>query len=97
MVHCREHGERWPTFVCRHLVRGTGRGFIQGQPLSDDDSAEQCAWCNECEEVRIKCGGNWTDESEGFAGVTMICDLCFKAALLRNTRPKANRTWWKLW
>jgi hypothetical protein len=28
-VHCREHGDRLPTFVCRHLVRGTGLGFYE--------------------------------------------------------------------
>ena len=82
--------------MCRHLVSGTGLGFFQGQPLSDGDATEQCAWCDECEEVRIKCGG-WTDESEAFAGVTMICDLCFEAARLRNSRLKAKRAWWKFW
>lgn len=96
-VQCRLHGERRPTFVCRHLVQGTGLGFLEGQPLSDDDSREQSAWCDECEEVRIKCGGSWIDESEGFAGVTMICDLCFEAARLRNSQSNANRAWWKFW
>jgi hypothetical protein len=97
IVHCGTHGERRPTFVCRHLVQGAGLGFFQGRTLSEEDSAEPCAWCDACEKVRIKCGGAWTDESEGFAGVTMICDLCFEAARLRNSRPHVKRAWWKLW
>ena len=28
-VHCHEHGERLPTFVCRHLLRGAGLGFYE--------------------------------------------------------------------
>lgn len=96
-VRCETHGERRRTFVCRHLVRGAGLGFCQGKSLSDEEASEPCAWCDECEKVRIKCGGDWTDESEGFAGVTLICDLCFGDARRRNLRPRAKQAWWKFW
>jgi hypothetical protein len=35
--------------------------------------------------VRVRCGG-WDDESEAFAGITLICDLCYEAARVRNAR-----------
>jgi hypothetical protein len=95
IVHCGEHGERRPTFVCRHLLGGSARGFFEGQPNSVEDSDERCAWCEECERIRQKHGG-WNDESEAFAGVTMICDLCFDATRLRN-QVNVRRPWWKLW
>ena len=84
-VHCREHGDRLPAFVCRHLVRGTGLGFYEPNhtPLSDGEPDERCAWCEACERARQGRGG-WDDESEAFAGVTMICDACFEAARIRN-------------
>jgi hypothetical protein len=83
-VICGEHGERRPTFVCRHLVQGRGVGFITpNQPPKDDESGEEAAWCNECEKIRQRQGG-WDDISEAFAGVTMICDACFEAARQRN-------------
>ena len=84
-VHCREHGLRYATFVCRHLVSGNGLGFFAPDrtPISEHESDEQCAWCAECERVRQRQGG-WDDVSEAFAGITMICDTCFDAARLRN-------------
>jgi hypothetical protein len=84
-VYCPEHGSRRPTFLCRHLVRGSGLGFVTPNrpPMSDDESGEQCAWCEECEEVRQRQDG-WDDVSEGFAGATMACDVCFEAARKRN-------------
>ena len=86
-VHCGEHGERRATFVCQHLVRGTELGFFEAnrQPISEDESDEQCAWCSECESVRQQQGG-WNDVSEAFAHVTMICDACFEASRRRNEK-----------
>jgi hypothetical protein len=84
-VHCHVHGERLPTFVCRHLVRGAGLGFYEPDRTSPsgDETGERCAWCAACERVRQDRGG-WDDESEAFAGVTLICDACFQAARVRN-------------
>jgi hypothetical protein len=83
-VYCHEHGERRPTFVCHHLVRGHGLGFYTpSRPRSRDESNERSAWCGECERVRQEQGA-WNDVSEGYARVTMICDSCFEAARLRN-------------
>jgi len=87
-VHCGQHGQRRPTFVCKHLVRGSSLGFFEPnqEPVSPEDSDDQAAWCGECERVRQEQRG-WNDVSEAFAGVTMICDLCFEAARARNVRP----------
>src|SRR5690242_14836918 len=86
-VHCGQHGDRCPTFVCKHLVRGSSLGFFMPnrEPVSPDESDERAAWCADCERVRQEQGG-WNDVSEAFAGVTMICDLCFEAARARNQR-----------
>jgi hypothetical protein len=89
-VHCEAHGERRATFVCQHLVQGRGLGFCEAdrKPVSAEESDEVCAWCSECERVRVQQGG-WDDISEGFANVTMICDACFEAARRRNQRPQS--------
>ena len=87
IVDCGQHGQRRPTFVCKHLVRGSSLGFLEPnrEPVSPEESDEQCAWCDECERVRQEQRG-WNDVSEAFAGITMICDLCFEAARARNRR-----------
>lgn len=42
----------------------------ENQPRSD-------ARCRRCEGVRIRCGGEWSDESESFAGATVLCSRCY--------------------
>jgi hypothetical protein len=64
-VECGEHGDRYATFVCRHLVRGVGLGFFESErPPTPDESEEQAAWCSACEQIRQRQGG-WDDVSEG--------------------------------
>ena len=83
-VTCAQHGERSVAFVCRHLVRGSGLGFfLSDQAQTADECDERCGWCSQCEQVRQQQGG-WTDVSEAFAGVTMICNACFEASRKRN-------------
>jgi hypothetical protein len=86
-VHCGVHGDRRATFVCQHLVRGSGLGFFEPNraPVLPDESGEQSAWCSECESIRQQQGG-WNDKSEAFAHVTMICDACFELSRRRNEK-----------
>lgn len=83
-VLCPAHGERAPAFVCKHLLGGTGLGFVE--PIGEqapDASDELAAWCHDCEAVRQQhCG--WNDKSEAFAEVTMVCSGCFESARSRN-------------
>jgi hypothetical protein len=80
-IHCKKHGLATGTFVCQHLPRGVGLGFFSaddpGEPYPD-------AWCGQCEEVRIREGGDWNDTSEAFARITLICHHCYEAAKERN-------------
>jgi hypothetical protein len=86
-VRCREHGERYATFVCQHLVQGSALGFFEPNraPTSPEESDQQAAWCSKCEHVREQQGG-WNDVAEAFAHVTMICDACFEASRRRNEK-----------
>lgn len=86
-VECDEHGESRPAFVCQHLVRGRNLGWHEPEEYSydPDDEFAGClnAWCDECEAVREKCDG-WNDESESFAGITLLCERCARQAKERN-------------
>lgn len=84
-VNCPQHGVRRAAFVCRHLVSGSGLGFYTpNQAPSGEASGEQSAWCGACERVRRQQRG-WSDASEAFAGITVICDGCFEQSRHRNT------------
>ena len=81
-IHCGKHGPARATFVCRHLVRGSGLGFYWAD---NPDDPYPDAWCGKCEEVRLREGGDWNDVSEAFARITLLCHHCYEAARARNT------------
>ncbi|MHC4884285.1 MAG: hypothetical protein ACYTGH_04285 [Planctomycetota bacterium] len=72
-VECSTHGKGYATYVCQHLARGEANAFITGD---DDGDNRPDAWCEACDEVLISENG-WTDKSEEFAGVTMVCSGCY--------------------
>lgn len=81
LVECAEHGSQQATFVCQHLVQslrdGRRVGFFWS---SETDHPRPDAWCSACEVKRRDCGGEWNDESESFAGVTLLCGACYDRA-----------------
>ncbi|MGI9341500.1 MAG: hypothetical protein ACR2QV_01535 [Gammaproteobacteria bacterium] len=80
-IACDEHGQQQATCVCQHIVQtladGEPRGFWWA---NDPDSARPDAWCSECEARVQDTGGEWNDENEGFAGVTLMCGACYDRA-----------------
>jgi hypothetical protein len=83
VVHCGEHGESRPAFVCGHLVHGAGLGFYTA--YSPDDPRPD-AWCGACERLRVQHGGEWPAEVEATLGVMLQCAGCYDRARARNAR-----------
>ncbi|MBO2008977.1 hypothetical protein [Hymenobacter negativus] len=78
-VECSTHGNRYPAYVCQHLNLKTPVGFYE--PFASDPSViysddELNAWCNACDEVLTRVG-EWNEESESFAKIKLVCDVCF--------------------
>ncbi len=81
VIECDEHGSQETTFVCQHLVQSLRDGRPVGFFVSRDaDRPRPDAWCAACEEKVQSTGGEWTDESEAFAGVTLLCGACYDQA-----------------
>jgi hypothetical protein len=78
-VECGSHGESKPAFVCIHLITRPKVGWNEPEfhDKSPDDEFYGCinAWCDECETKAIETGG-WTDDSEAFANIQLICEEC---------------------
>jgi hypothetical protein len=81
-VICTHHGEGYATFVCHHLARGSGLGFFYG-----GDDLRPDAWCAECDRMVIKHGGEWNDETEAIAHITLLCSHCYDSVRHRNELP----------
>lgn len=85
VVECPAHGDQQATFVCRHIVDGVKTRRVTGFWTScDPDNPRPDAWCSECEARVQATAGEWTDESEAFAGVTLLCGACYDDARRRN-------------
>jgi len=84
LVECCTHGPAFATFVCRHVVFGTGQGFVASGEDPDDPCPD--AWCDKCNRRQLASGGAWTDETEAFAEITLLCNGCYEVARARNQR-----------
>ena len=78
-VECSTHGDRYPAYVCQHLNLKTPVGFYE--PFTSDSSVlysddELNAWCDACDKVLTRVG-KWNEESEIFAKIKLVCDVCF--------------------
>jgi hypothetical protein len=84
-VSCPRHGQSHATYVCGHVVRNAGLGFVQSDQVVDP---RPDAWCDACERVRQREHG-WNDVSEAYAGIKIVCASCYDLAELRNraSRP----------
>lgn len=93
-MECKRHGKGHATFVCQHLARGQGRGFFPTEP---DDDPRPDAWCFGCEQV-VNAKGEWDDESEAIAGITLLCSGCYDEVRQRNreVRPSLDVDGWCL-
>ena len=90
-IECGSHGLQAATFVCQHLPKGFDQGFFTGYDEEDPGDPFPDAWCTRCEQKLDECGGEWNDESEAFANITMICAHCYVAARLRNVPEEERR------
>lgn len=78
VVQCASHGPQEATFVCCHLAASLDSNQAVGFFWSpSDESSRGDAWCSECETVRVRCGGDWNDESEAFAKIQLLCGGCW--------------------
>lgn len=88
-ISCDCHGLGRVAFVCRHLDKEHNRGFNEsfetwkGMDLGEDDDFQ--AWCDECENVRIKYDG-WNDESMKVADIKLVCEGCYFEMKAANTK-----------
>ncbi|MGF1742879.1 hypothetical protein L4C34_17750 [Vibrio profundum] len=85
-VECCNHGRQQATYVCQHVIvslqDGIPRGFWSAEPEVGHERPD--SWCDACEERVKLSGGEWDDESEEFAGVTLLCSVCYDNAKQMN-------------
>ena len=85
-VECFTHEKQQATYVCQPIVQslrdGIPREFWPTE--SEPGNLRPDSWCNKYEEMIISTGEEWNDESEEFAGITLLCGACYDRANAMN-------------
>jgi hypothetical protein len=81
---CESHEGGYATFVCQHLVTGSGLGFFCAD---EPDDERPDAWCGDCDRI-LEEEGEWNDTSEAYAQVTVLCSGCYDVVRQRNEVTK---------
>lgn len=58
---------------------------------NDPTNPRPHAWCTACETKVQSTGGDWTDESEAFAGISLLCGTCYDEVRRFNHHPRPDR------
>ena len=58
-------------------MNGKPRGFWSAE--SEPGVLYPDSWCSACED-RVNAAGEWNDENEKEAGITLICSACYERA-----------------
>jgi hypothetical protein len=80
LVQCHKHGAQEAAYVCCHLANSLSTGVPVGFYYSGTVEERSDAWCSECEDVRVRYGGesgDWNEASESFARITLVCGACY--------------------
>jgi hypothetical protein len=78
---CEQHGERQATFVCQHLLDGSGRGWVtieSGGPHRPD------AICSECDATWRAAGDEFTDAIKELVRIRVVCAGCYDELRARH-------------
>lgn len=89
-VECATHGRALAAYVCHHLVGSLRDETTPGVSWLRDSDGNVNAWCDECDENLNRHGGEWNDETEGFAKISLICEGCFDRLTQMNPTKDLN-------
>ena len=95
-VSCGDHGEAYPTYICKHLVKDPAQRWHSGAP--SEDSRWPDAWCSVCNIEFLK-EGEWNEKNEQGIVPEMICHLCYEQAQAQSLDRLAGhelRAWKQL-
>jgi hypothetical protein len=84
-VQCPTHGAQARTYVCQHIIQTLRdrqpRGFFYGGDAPTDRGD---AWCAACDAMLTSSGGDWHEEIEAKAGISLLCAACYDEAKCIN-------------
>lgn len=82
-ITCEEHGAQKAASVCQHIVAtrddGQARGFV-----AERDADGVTAYCDACDAMLEKSGGEWTPAAEASADMQLMCETCTGDVAAKN-------------
>ena len=85
LVPCSKHGKKIGVYACHHLMAALHDREPRGINRVEDRDRTVTTWCDSCEEVLQKNGGEWTEEAMTEANLGIICSGCLDDLKTFNT------------
>lgn len=76
-LHCDEHGEAYPTYVCGHLSHHPIQRWFSDVPTPDEPYPD--AWCASCNAEYLS-EGEWNERNSGCLDLSILCHRCYEDA-----------------
>lgn len=94
-VHCDQHGEACPTYVCGHLARHPIQRWFADVPTPDNPYPD--AWCESCHAQYLSEGedgeeGEWNERNSGCLDLAILCHRCYEDARARSVESLSEPT-----
>lgn len=80
-IDCGIHGMQPLSLACMHIAQGLLDGSTPGFVCYPEvGEAYPLAWCDACETMVARSGGDWGGEATTQAGFKMLCASCYLEA-----------------
>ena len=76
-VRCQQHGSQKAAIVCQHLLESMHDDEPRGLWVSTDEDGYINAYCNACEDYRLRNGGDWPEDANTYIKAKLLCLECF--------------------
>jgi hypothetical protein len=90
VIDCSIHGQQEIAFACTHIAHGLLDGSTPGFVVAPEgNEPPPMAWCDACEVMVDRLGGDWGVEAFERADWKMLCAECYSEA--KGLAVVANR------
>ena len=81
-IMCASHGERFSTFICKHLLGAKDVAWYSGEPSPENPWPS--AWCEQCHQAFLT-EGEWNERSNSAANleIVAVCHSCYESFKIR--------------
>lgn len=87
-LDCEKHGKQNEAFICSHLVSTLADKAARGLVWSRDEDGSINAYCLGCDDMLTQAGGEWSEDLQDKAGISIACEACIMPLFDLNAQER---------